>query len=132
MVDQPKALREGLTTEHRVAILNKEAKSYISVGNYEAAITCCSTAISLNESNLAYLSRAHCYKNLKRWKEAISDYSAAIANDPSSSSTLCQRGLSYAKLEMYSEAIEDLSGAYIVRLRFFKIIFISSSFFICL
>jgi tetratricopeptide (TPR) repeat protein len=106
--------RDGLSVEHRVALLNKEAKSLIAGGNYEAAVECCNEAIILNDSNLAYLSRSYCFKHLKKWDAAISDFNFLISHDPSQNN-YCQRGLCYAKLHNYKSAIEDLCQAYNVK-----------------
>ena len=116
LIATPQHYREGLSVEHRVAILNKEAKTMMSTGNYIGALPICSEAISLNNSNLALISRAYCHKHLKMWSEAIADFTLAIAQDPSNPASLhAQRGICYGKLEMYDAAIDDLNSAVQVR-----------------
>lgn len=104
--------REGLSADHRVALLNKEAKNLMSTGNYIGAVQICTEAISLNNSSLAVISRAYCYKHLKMWSEAIADFTTALLQDPTNpASVYAQRGVCYGKIEMYENSIEDLNKA---------------------
>lgn len=104
--------REGMTIEHRVAIINKEAKAMMSTGNFYGAIECCNEAINLNNSPLAVINRAYCYKHLKNWKLAIEDFTLALQQDPlHPAPILAQRGICYGKIELYEQALSDLNSA---------------------
>lgn len=104
--------REGMTIEQRVAIINKESKAMMSTGNYFGAIECCNEAVALNNSPLAVINRAYCYKHLKNWKLAIEDFSLALLQDPSyPAPILAQRGICYGKLELYEQSVHDLNAA---------------------
>jgi tetratricopeptide (TPR) repeat protein len=117
--------REGMTIEQRVAIVNKETKSMMSTGNYYGAIECCNEAIALNNSSLAVINRAYCYKHLKKWKLAIDDFSLALTQDPTyPAPILAQRGICYGKLEFYEQSLSDLNYAIEVE--------ISDNFITCL
>ena len=106
-------IREGYTTEHRVAIMNREVKYLMSLGKHEAALPVCTEAIQLNQSPLSYLNRAHIYKALKRYEEAIVDFTTVIDNDTlNTAASLCQRGICYSKLLDYDSAIENLNQSY--------------------
>jgi tetratricopeptide (TPR) repeat protein len=106
-----------MTIEQRVAIINKESKAMMSTGNYFGAIECCNEAVTLNNSPLAVINRAYCYKHLKRWKSAIDDFSLALLQDPSHPAPiLAQRGICYGKLEMYEQSLNDLNTAIEVKL----------------
>lgn len=114
--------REGMTIEHRVAIINKETKAMMSTGNYFGAIECCNEAIALNNSSLAVINRAYCYKHLKNWSSAIDDFSLALTQDPTyPAPILAQRGICYGKLELYEQSLSDLNYAIEVEIsRHFK------------
>jgi tetratricopeptide (TPR) repeat protein len=102
----------GLSVDHRVALLNKEAKNLMSTGNYLSAVQISSEAIALNNSPLAVISRAYCYKHLKMWNEAIIDFTTALLQDPTNPASLyAQRGVCNGKIEMYDNAIDDLNKA---------------------
>jgi tetratricopeptide (TPR) repeat protein len=104
--------REGMTVEQRVAIINKESKAMMSTGNYFGAIECCNEAIALNNSSLAVINRAYCYKHLKNWKLSIEDFTLALLQDPSHPAPiLAQRGICYGKLELYEQSLSDLNAA---------------------
>ena len=110
-------IREGYTTEHRVAIMNREVKYLMSLGKYLSALPVCCDAILLNQSPLSYLNRAHIYKALKRYEEAIADFNTVIVNDTlNTAASLCQCGICYSKLLDYESAIENLNKSYQVRL----------------
>lgn len=104
--------REGMTIEQRVAIINKETKTMMSTGNYLGAIECCNEAISLNNSPLAVINRAYCYKHIKNWQAAIDDFTLALMQDPTHPAPiLAQRGICYGKMEKYELALTDLNTA---------------------
>lgn len=115
--------REGMTIEHRVAIINKESKSMMSTGNFFGAIECCNEAINLNNSPLAVINRAYCYKHLKNWKLAIDDFTLALSQDPiHPAPILAQRGICYGKIELYEQSLNDLNNA--IEVLYYIIIFI--------
>lgn len=106
-------IREGYTTEHRVAIMNREVKYLMSLGKFTLALPICCDAIQLNQSPLSYLNRAHIYKSLKRYEDAIADFTTVIVNDTlNTAASLCQRGICYSKLYDYDNAIDDLNKSY--------------------
>jgi tetratricopeptide (TPR) repeat protein len=110
-------IREGYTTEHRVAIMNREVKYLMSVGKHVLALPVCTEAILLNQSPLSYLNRAHIYKSLKQYEEAIQDFTTVIEHDSiNTAASYCQRGICYSKLLDYESAIEDLNKSYQVQI----------------
>lgn len=124
-------IREGYTTEHRVAIMNREAKYLMSLGKYQPALLVCCDAIQLNQSPLSYLNRAHIYKSTKRYDEAIADFTTVIVNDTlNTAASLCQRGICYSKLLDYESAIEDLNKSYQVDTYWVHVVYILLFMFI--
>ena len=106
-------IREGFTVEHRVAIMNREVKHLMSLGKHETALPICCEAVQLNQSPLSYLNRAHVYKNLKKYEEAIEDFTTVIENETQyTAAAYCQRGICYSKLSNYESAIENLNKSY--------------------
>lgn len=57
------------------------------------------------------LNRGLCHARLGNWKEAIKDYSAAIALNPANPTALTNRGIIYQRRKMWETAIEDFDRA---------------------
>ncbi|MCX5712933.1 MAG: tetratricopeptide repeat protein [Candidatus Omnitrophica bacterium] len=58
-----------------------------------------------------YISRGNAYSELGNYKQAIKDYSKAIAHNPKYALPYLNRGLAYYKLGKYKDAIKDFDKA---------------------
>jgi len=58
-----------------------------------------------------YYRRGIEFSNLKKYQEAINDYSAAIESNRNNASYYYNRGIAYSNLKKYQEAINDYSAA---------------------
>lgn len=105
----------------KVISLNKESVggyiirglTYIEKGLFENAVADLTVAIELNYSNpiVAYTKRALCYDNLKKYEEAVKDYTKVLEIDPNDNNARIFRGRAYAFLNLVKLAIDDLSLA---------------------
>ncbi len=85
-------------------------------GNYTLAIDDYTKAISYLSSNpkkqsTIYQYRAYCQNALKKFDEAINDYSKAIDIDPGNSTAYRYRAYAYVKMFSYEKAKNDITKA---------------------
>lgn len=85
-------------------------------GNYSLAIDDYTKAISYFSSNpkkhsTIFQFRAYCQNALKKYDEAINDYSKAIDIDPGNSTAFKYRAYAYAKKFLYEKAKNDITKA---------------------
>ena len=80
--------------------------------NWAAAVTEFNEAIKLNpQFVIAYEERAGTYGRLKKYVEAIADYSTVIANKPNDWGVYLSRGNLYSESGRDDEAIKDFDKA---------------------
>lgn len=86
--------------------------AYVTAGNYDAAITAFTQAITLDPAYAeAYYNRGIAYKDKGDIGKAITDYTKAIALDPAKAQYYNNRGNAYTKLAQYDQAITDYTKA---------------------
>ena len=60
---------------------------------------------------LAYERRGLVYHNLRKWDQAIADYTVAITKDPNNAMALRKRADTYVAMNQFKQAIPDLEAA---------------------
>jgi len=89
-----------------------EGNRLFSLKKYDEAIKQYTKAISKSASNsVFYINRALCNLKLQRWNDVVSDCKTGLENDAQSIKGHFFLGQAYVELEMYDEAIINLSRA---------------------
>merc|ERR1711862_1060684 len=92
--------------------LKMQASDFKSSGKLEEALEKYTAAIlAAQPSALLYANRADVLLKLKRAKHAVRDCDEALKINPDSAKALRIRGVAKKELEMYEEALKDLSQA---------------------
>jgi len=106
-------LYEGTNDDFETASdLKMQASDFKSSGKLEEALEKYTAAIlAAQPSALLYANRADVLSKLKRAKHAIRDCDEALKINPDSAKALRIRGIAKKSLEMYEEALKDLSQA---------------------
>jgi tetratricopeptide (TPR) repeat protein len=103
------AIRKDKPIGHRL-----KADLLVDMGRNEDALKEYGTALQFEKGNTKspiFHLRGRLYAKLKRYKESIDDFSAAIAIDPQDDDALRMRGDQYCKIGKYEMAIADYSKA---------------------
>lgn len=96
---------------NNIEIYIARALVYEKLEMYKEAFTDYETVINLDKNNrTAYFYRAHLYHEIKNYEAALGDYNVVILLNPDLESYL-ERGVNYAKLELYDLAIKDFDSA---------------------
>lgn len=89
-----------------------EGNRLFSLKKYDEAIKQYTKAISKSASNsVFYINRALCNLKLQRWNDVVSDCKTGLENDAQSIKGHFFLGQAYVELEMFDEAIINLSRA---------------------
>jgi tetratricopeptide (TPR) repeat protein len=80
---------------------------YNTMGNFQQGAESITKAILISPNEYMYQARASSYFNLKKYKEALDDYTAALAIIPQSGEALYNRGATYYKMQQPAKACED-------------------------
>lgn len=89
----------------------KLGNSEYSKGNYEKAVEYYSLHLQKHSSPEAYNNRGNAYIDLKKYNEAIADFTKALELKPDYAEAYLNRGTVYDELKKYNEAIADYSKA---------------------
>jgi tetratricopeptide (TPR) repeat protein len=80
-------------------------------GNYEQALKAFNLAVESNQNYLAYFQRARTLMKLKKYPEAIVDFSKVIKLNPEMKDAFFRRGKSYRKIGEKRKGLEDIREA---------------------
>jgi tetratricopeptide (TPR) repeat protein len=95
------------TDLHRMIAFSKAL-----TGDYEGAITSISETIDLAQDKAAaYGFRAAAFGKLKKYQEALNDYSVAIKDKPEDTTLFMQRGFLYETMQDNDKALADYTEA---------------------
>jgi tetratricopeptide (TPR) repeat protein len=113
-IEKLKTLRPeyGNVNEIQAEALYKSAYNKVEASDFTAAEELLTKAIELNPKvSHIFFARGVCRENLKRYKEAIEDYSRAIELKPSDAEFYKSRGFLYYQQKNYRNAISDFDWA---------------------
>ena len=87
------------------------ANAYRNSGFFERALVDYNRAIELEAKATYFNDRGLNYALMRRYREAISDFSAALRIDPSFAKVFNNRGISREALGLYTQALSDYTSA---------------------
>ena len=100
--------------EKSPAALNGRGVVYDKLGKYEEAVADFSKLLTIlppENTAVVYLNRAGSYRNMKRYGEAIDDFTHALEKAPDNLTVYVERALTYRMMERHEEALADLDKA---------------------
>lgn len=96
-------------SSNRYDIFMKKAKCYSLLAVDKEVIANLTEALTLKQDATTYRQRADAYYKLRKYKEAIEDYSKALVDDPDSFEMRTRRAYSYQQTKNGIEAVKDYS-----------------------